>query len=330
MSCPLCRAELRTKCHCEMSGEEEFEAELQSILRHRATRPAPTQYRVVSHLGGIRSVLASDNPAGTDVSQLWDHINNDVDDSDYLFTAGGDWRAGLQIISSADLIRRADEFQLDYQSLDRLWVAERLFGARWFHLTQVLVRPEIGFWTPLLPDVRVVDTFEQLPLRELLYESSGAQSNTARIPLPTGLFCKMLRSSLRLYPWEAQYHIRHVYQEAHDKGVTHWRLLSFSGDQLAGTLYAMPWPQDLIEEGFTDSITQSTISPPSWSPDYDRDMLIQTVNVSRQGCQPDYDEDTFCYYGEVPSEADIADVNFFLMDDPDFAEEEEDVALNYD
>ena len=60
-------------------------------------------------------------------------------------------------------------------------------------------------------------------------------------------------------------------------------------------------------------------------------MLVQNGECLQTGSvEPDYDEDTLCYYGEVPSEADIADVNFFLMDDPDFAEEEEDVALNYD
>ena len=58
--------------------------------------------------------------------------------------------AGLQIISSADLVRRADEFQLDYQSLDRLWVAERLFGARWFHLTQVEGTPRNWILDPTI------------------------------------------------------------------------------------------------------------------------------------------------------------------------------------
>ena len=309
-SCPLCRGELRPKCACFMTDEDETESEVEAIRIARASRPEPTEYGVVITLPSVYDVLASMGPRRYR-DNLWTHINNEIEDSMLLLESAN--QGGLTRITAAELLRRSDEFDLDPMSIQSLWIASRVCGAVWFYLAQFEMKPELGVWIPFIPDFRFPESRSDIPMPTAIIHARVHQgSATAQMPISTRVLCDLLRSARRLYPWERQDAIRRLYERARvEGGITHWCLVDLRGDQVSRrpswdvrSFYALPWPH---QEG------QPATMAPRYSPrdtsgslgfpeDYDQEMLRSVASLFEKNDGLDYDKHTLQYYGEVPTE----------------------------
>ena len=299
-------------CSCLMTDDEEAEDEVDRILAARAARPPPTSYRVVTTLSAIHTIPPErDNAIQSDL--FWTHLNNDVEESMLLLESEHRGEGGLTAISARNLICRIDEFQLDQASCQQLWIASRVFGVNWFYLTRLELRPDVGVWTPLLPDFHLFNSRSRLPEHENEIQAQlEAGSSTLQIPIPTRILADIIRSTRRLYPWEAQDEIRHLYELAQE-GITHFGLVDIRGEpshqptwDVRG-FYALPWPQERVAEGYStrslqDFGTTDTSARLGWPTHYDQEMIASITTLFQAQTDLNYEAHTLEYYGLVPSE----------------------------
>lgn len=295
-----------------MTDDEEAEDEVDQILAARAARPPPTAYRVVTTVSAIHTIPSQRNNA-LQSDLIWTHINNDVEDSMLLLESEDQGEDGLTTISARNLIRRVDEFQLDQMSIQQLWIASRVLGVNWFYLTRLELHPDIGIWTPLIPDFRLFNSRSELPERENEIQAQlEAGSSTLQIPIPTRILGDIIRSTRRMYPWEGQDEIRRLYELAQE-GITHFGLVDIRGQpsrqptwDVRG-FYALPWPQERAAEGYStrslqDFATTDTSTRLGWPTDYDQEMIGNVTTLFQAQTDLNYEVHTLEYYGLVPSE----------------------------
>ena len=306
-SCLVCRARLHTS-----RGED---GQALDIVEEWDDQTPPTQYHVVDKPAAIREILRPlMTPETFAEYDFYREYSYEQFDTELVLETLGFRRSTHTI---AELVSAREVYKLSKDDLQRLWFAERVYGVQDFYLLVFQALPTHGFFLPVIPRIRRLESADQL--QTLLQDRNRGPLAypqyfyMAQIPLPTKHFADLVRASSKLYPDDSQVNINELYRLARDKEITHWCLVGLAAGTLKVSLssflrplYAVPWPTSKIQKGYKSlkfpGLDGGNECSSTWSQHYDRKSLDRLVEQWKNERSLAYNKHAREYFGQDPVE----------------------------
>lgn len=256
-TCPICREDLVPPEYWDLPPRQRAQA----LLTARRKLPRPSRFAVNWNSPIVKEAIKLKDPGMSD-NEIGKALLAELTMSlDAVRTMG--FHEEMRIFPIRSLVERLDTFNFPREDVRELWKCARLFGFSDVMPHRVSAIPDIGVWLPLLPWVEVVQHPAQLQrffTDDVLHaHMRKGSSDLLQIPIPTDY--------LRYYLWVARDgpHPSRVMnlklgETAQKLGATHWGVLDFRKLDHGPEIILMPWPNDLIVDGYAGS------GFPGWGP----------------------------------------------------------------
>lgn len=233
-------------------------------LRKRQSLPAPTEWHVASNERQIRDIVQPLLPH-IPANDLLELVTTEVELTRNILRVQP-WHDQMQLRHSQDLIEEIERYQFNNSSIQCLWTSTRVFSVYgWLCLRMGGLPPahHVAIWIPVPESITPLTNQEELMrcLPQDLYESlviGGLPWDLIQIPLPTELVVDRFSWFDREEQWTTG--SRHLARLAEEMKVTHWALILVVEEGWNPKVYALPWPEAEVEEGY------QVLTYPGWGP----------------------------------------------------------------
>jgi hypothetical protein len=184
---------------------------------------------------------------------------------------------------TSGILQLQHQLGLNDASMRNLWAGSRLFGVDRWYLLQVSAVPDIGFWIPVLPKIKIP---RQPKIRRP--ESELRPASTIQVPLSADFICNYLglsRGFIRPRTRRLICRLRELM--ATREGAGYFGLFEHtSRGSTPSMLVAIPWPSGTTESSEPGNLPHpgaktGEVSTNGWNADLDKQFLDEFIRCQQ-------------------------------------------------